>query len=302
MKWLADFIRNPADVIADGDEYAIELHKKYKMIMPGFENLSNKEMTGILSYIHSNNVRGVVRPAAAKDALQDPIKEKIGFSGITIAEKTLAQLPASSADRPLARVSKVASIPHTNQLFALDMRGTLYELKDGDTKVFLDLESKVPHFMESPGMGSGFGSFAFHPDYKNNGLLYTAHSERPGVKKADFGFDKKHPHPRNFNDPIARYDHDDGNAIAGGFEYKGKKMPSLYNKFLFGDIVNGRLFTINLSDVKKGSLATISEVQLTIDGENTTFLEHCNCNKIDLRLGIDSAGEFYLITKDDGKI
>jgi glucose/arabinose dehydrogenase len=38
-------------------------------------------------------------------------------------------------------------------------------------------------------LASGFGSFAFHPDYENNGLFYTNHTEDPKVSAAaDFSF------------------------------------------------------------------------------------------------------------------
>ena len=36
------------------------------------------------------------------------------------------------------------------------------------------------------GLATGFGSFAFHPDFAKNGLLYTTHTEAPGSAPADF--------------------------------------------------------------------------------------------------------------------
>ena len=38
-------------------------------------------------------------------------------------------------------------------------------------------------------MATGFGSFAFHPDFLTNGLLYTTHAEPAGSGNADFKYD-----------------------------------------------------------------------------------------------------------------
>ena len=43
-------------------------------------------------------------------------------------------------------------------------------------------------FINQPGYGTGFGSFAFHPDFAKNGLLYTTHAEPAGSAKADFDY------------------------------------------------------------------------------------------------------------------
>src|SRR6185503_7140245 len=39
--------------------------------------------------------------------------------------------------------------------------------------------------------------------------------------------------------PVAQFDHDEGLAISGGFEYMGTAIPQLTGKFLFGDIASG---------------------------------------------------------------
>jgi hypothetical protein len=49
-------------------------------------------------------------------------------------------------------------------------------------------------------------------------------------------------------DPILQYDHDEGLSITGGFVYRGKKLPQLTGKYVFGDwrnprqVTTGRLF------------------------------------------------------------
>ena len=57
--------------------------------------------------------------------------------------------------------------------------------------------------------------------------------------------------------PVAEYDHDEGKAICGGYEYWGTAVPQLKDKFLFGDIPTGRLFYIDIADIKLGKQATI---------------------------------------------
>ncbi len=71
--------------------------------------------------------------------------------------------------------------------------------------------------------------------------------------------------------PVAEYDHDEGDAIAGGLEYWGSNLPQLKGKFLFGDIVRGRLFYIEMKDIKAGSLAQIKNgvYQLTVRSKHS---------------------------------
>jgi glucose/arabinose dehydrogenase len=66
--------------------------------------------------------------------------------------------------------------------------------------------------------------------------------------------------PAGLTDPISgpmgilEYDHNNGISITGGFVYRGKAMPELYGKYIFGDLalvaspvrINGRLFYADL--------------------------------------------------------
>ena len=73
--------------------------------------------------------------------------------------------------------------------------------------------------------------------------------------------------------PVAAYDHDPppgfprcsdtGDAVIGGFVYRGRRLPDLKGKYVFGDDVNGRLFYTNASEMRRGKqLATIYEFSL----------------------------------------
>ena len=87
-----------------------------------------------------------------------------------------------------------------------------------------------------------------------------------------------------------------------GFEYAGKNLPELKGKFVFGDIVKGRMFYIEMKDIKPGTQATIKEWQLSIDGKITTLSKLCGSDKADERFGQDRNGELYLTTKPDGMV
>lgn len=118
--------------------------------------------------------------------------------------------------------------------------------------------------------------------------------------------------------PAAQYDHDDGFAIAGGFVYRGTQIPELIGKFIYGDIVNGRLFYSDFDEMvvahEDGNFLTtaaVYELFLTQDGQAVTLKDliiearsdnSLPNNRTDLRFGQTSDGEIYLSTKQDGWI
>jgi glucose/arabinose dehydrogenase len=55
------------------------------------------------------------------------------------------------------------------------------------------------------------------------------------------------PDPKNWIDPIAEYPHPEGISVTGGFVYRGKAIPALQGKYVFGDWM-GPVWT--LSDTK----------------------------------------------------
>ena len=111
--------------------------------------------------------------------------------------------------------------------------------------------------------------------------------------------------------PVAQYDHDDGFAIGGGFVYRGTKIPELVGKFVFTDLVRGRLFYIDTDNLVNGEPTTIYEISVNVDGTGNdlvteagfrdTYLAHSpHVNRVDVRVSVDAAGELYLLTKGDG--
>jgi hypothetical protein len=109
---------------------------------------------------------------------------------------------------------------------------------------------------------------------------------------------------RGFTYPVAQYDHTEGLAVTGGFVYRGSAVPALVGHYLFGDLRNGRIFHIPVSDLLSGQQATIRELTLLRGGREVTMqaLVNSASGRVDLRFGQDQAGEVYITSKQDGWI
>ncbi|TMM58063.1 c-type cytochrome [Maribacter algarum] len=105
-----------------------------------------------------------------------------------------------------------------------------------------------------------------------------------------------------FSYPIIQYDHDEGNAISGGFTYNGSEIPLLKGKYIFGDIPRGTLFFSELSDISEGEQAEIYKLGLELNGRVTSFSEMEKGQRVDLRFGRNSSGELFIFTKSNGKV
>lgn len=490
VAWLQQFISNPEQMIQSGDQRAKRLHEEYKTMMPAFNTLLEGEITALIAYIHSHQPSA---KKASQQGLADPIPERITFDGLTVALTHIAQFPVTSANgkSPIARITKLDYQPGSEQLFINDLNGRLYQLVNGQPVVFLDIVKLKPRFINKPGLATGLGSFAFHPDFQSNHLFYTTHTEPPRTQKATFAYDDsikatvqwvltewkvndpkadhfegtsrellrvdmvsgihgvqeiifnplaktgdedfgllyigvgdggcveqgfpflaqsketvwgtilridplghnstnsqygipkgnpfqnkgngkipgeiyasgfRNPHritwtktgqmlavnigqkhiesvnlivpgkdygwpiregrfvvdpsgdinnvfPLPADDsvfhityPVAAFDHDEGAAITGGYEYWGNAVPILKEKYLFGDIPSGRLFYLNTADIHQGARSPISEWRITIDGKLTTLVDACGSQRVDLHFGRDAEGELYVLTKADGKL
>ena len=121
-----------------------------------------------------------------------------------------------------------------------------------------------------------------------------------------------------FTYPVAIYDHNDGQAVTGGFAYHGP-IGALQGKFVFGDIVRGRVFATDLDAMKEAegasprTVAPVEEVQLYVRdarGARTyvsfrELVEATNgatASRADLHLGQGWNGEIFLTSRQDGMI
>lgn len=489
--WIKGFIKSPKALVESGDERSKELLAHYKTLMPSFAHYSDAELGSIIAYLHTQKAPESVSSGINLPVVTNPIPQSIALSDV-VAELHLATaIPRSSDKQPLTRVAKLDFIPQSKRLFIVDLRGKLYELRNNKPSVYLDMAGSKPKFINEPGLATGFGSFAFHPDFLENGLLYTTHTESPGAANADFNYadsipvtvqwvisewkaeqptsspfkgesrelfrinmvtgmhgvqeitfnpnarpgdndyallyigigdgasveagypflchstDKawgsifridpsgkssansqygipninpfvknsnsqsvkeiyaygfRNPHRitwskagqmlatnigqaniesvnlimpgndygwpvregtfqldprgdikkvyalpeddsmRNITYPAAQYDHDEGLAITGGFEYTGTAVSGLKGKYVFADMNNGRLFFIDLTTVKPGKQSVIKEWKISYQGKVTTLADLCGNTRVDLRIGRDEIGNIYLFSKQDGKV
>jgi hypothetical protein len=121
-----------------------------------------------------------------------------------------------------------------------------------------------------------------------------------------------------FTYPVAIYDHNDGQAVTGGFAYHGT-IPVLRGKFVFGDVVRGRIFVADLAEMKKAddgvprTVAPVEEIQLYVRGKDgtrvyTSFRELVEATlgatvaRADLHIGQSGDGELFVTSRQDGTI
>ncbi len=434
--------------------------------------------------------------------IADPVPEAPAISGITLQIEEFVQIPSSSRSAPRARINHLKPMRDgQGRVMVNDLNGPFYVIANGEVGLYMDFVEEFPRLATSPGLGTGFTSFAFHPDFADNGRFYTAHSERAGSGQADFTgpvsrapialqgvimewladnpsasvfsgskrevmrvdlthtihgmqeiafnpnsqpgdpdygllyicigdagttiqgyplnahrldsvlgtilridpagnnsrngkygipadnpwatdgdpdtFDEiwaygfRNPHriswdsagdgkmlsgdigernieelnliepghdygwneregtfvinpdfennpqngereevfalPPNDDDfgytyPVAQYDHDEGLAIVSGFVYRGTLADALAGKFLFGDIVNGKIFVVEADTLEQGTQSEIEQLELELNGQKRTLLQIVGASRVDLRFGIDDDGELYLLEKRWGRI
>ena len=491
--WLKKFIKNAPGVIEDGDKRANDLYADYKVMMPAFSQLSEPDLEALVSYLDTKQTKtaSAATESAFGPVVKDPIPQKIAPSGLALWLDEVATAPVTNTGPAIARINTMRTLKmgQETRLFIADLQGILYQMEDTTLKTVMDLRESSPNFINKPGLATGFGSFAFHPLFAQNGLLYTTHTEKPKSAPADFAyadsikvtlqwvltewklddptaatFTGKHRElmrvdvvspihgmqevafnplakpgnpdfgllyigvgdggatengyyflcanprsvwgkllrinplgknskngkygipadnprtsktaapnevfcrgfrnpnrfswtpdgkllvadigqtnaeelnwavngadygwperegtylmnhrakmdrvynrpasekPGQYNYPVAWYDHDEGNAISGGYVYAGNEIPLLTHKYVFGDVAQGRVFYVDMTQVKPGSQTPVQELTIYINGQKTSFRALNKNRKPDFRVGEGPNHSLYFFTKTDGKI
>jgi len=145
--------------------------------MPSFAYLPEEEIDAILAFIHSKKKPEKTLAKEDTNDIKNPIPDTLKFSDLVVGLKFITQIPRSSNELPVTRITKLDYEPNTGDLFILDLRGKLYKLQNDQPKVYMDMAKLKPKFINQPGLATGFGSFAFHPEFSKNGFLYTTHTE-----------------------------------------------------------------------------------------------------------------------------
>lgn len=183
--WIKGFIKNPKEYFNAEDERAVKLLALYKNEMPGFPSFSDSDFNSILSYLHTFETLPI---EILGDTTSNLIPEKIQDSGLKLEIEFFAQLPASDTVPALAKMTKMEPIPGSSRLMINDQRIGIYELVDQKPQLYLNLLEQKPDMVSKPGWATGIASFAFHPEFLENGLFYTAHTEPGGTQESDFGY------------------------------------------------------------------------------------------------------------------
>lgn len=215
------------------------------------------------------------------------------------------------------------------ELWAFGLRHPQHFSWDTDGRMFiLDIGQDQ---VEEVNLGSAGANYGWR---QREGTFATAHGVETedglgGVYEVDLEAEEN-----DFVYPVAQYDHDEGFAIGSGFVYRGESVPELVGKYVFTELVRGRVLYIETEpeqttdgdeesdqdeseDVDEvlipGEPATIYELQLLFDGEagtmsdvagmSNTYLQHSpHLRRVDLRVSLDRHGEMYLLSKGDGWI
>lgn len=188
---LIAFVKNPNHAIEAGNARAVSLSKRYKMIMPPFDFLKDDEIRSILAYIASETKLHNIAPLEVKTdtAAVARLAQPVIKSGLRIELEDFVTIPASSDKMPRTRIANMRPHPSNDgSLYVSDQRGIIYKIRDRQVSIFLDLRPEVADFVNEPGLGTGLGSFVFHPEYLNNGLIYITHTEAPKGKPADYSY------------------------------------------------------------------------------------------------------------------
>jgi glucose/arabinose dehydrogenase len=177
------------------------------------------------------------------------------------------------------------------QGFSFDVDGTMYICDIGQTQI------------EEVNVGQAGANYGWRV--------------REGTFATAFGIGGVRPNPvypkpideKEFTYPVAQFDHDEGNAISSGFVYRGSLIPELYEKFIFSDMVTGRVFYIDTEDLEAGNPTIIKELRIEFFGQERNVADalgfpntYSRGNRAGLRLGIDLKGELYFLTKGDGRV
>lgn len=217
------------------------------------------------------------------------------------------------------------------ELWAFGLRHPQHFSWDTDGRMFiLDIGQDQ---VEEINLGSAGANYGWR---QREGTFATAHGVETndglgGVYEVDLEAEES-----DFVYPVAQYDHDEGFAIGSGFVYRGESVPELVGKYVFSELVRGRVFYIeteleaeqtpdgdeqsNQDETDEvedfltpGEPTTIFELQMLFDGEegtmsdvagmSNTYLQHSpHLRRVDLRISVDRHGEMYLLSKGDGWI
>lgn len=243
-------------------------------------------------YVSLGDGGGAHDPSEYGQSLSEPMAGIMRINPLTGMDGAAYGIPA---DNPFVNDANIApeiwayGLRHAQQ-FSFDSDGRLFIADIGQNQI------------EEVNIGVAGGNFGWRVREGTFATAFAYGNLRPGPV---------YPLPQTdeaeFIYPVAQFDHDEGNAIGSGFVYRGQAIPSLNGKYVFADMVSGRVFYIDADGLIPGQPAQILELRITVDGSERNLVElggypntYARGDRADLRLGIDAQGELYALTKGDG--
>jgi mono/diheme cytochrome c family protein len=194
---MEQWIHDPAKVLAGGDARAAALLRRYKVPMPPFAYLERTQLAAIVAFISQQSAAQHLT-AFAVDAVTPAVRPRliapVQKTRLAVEVEDYVQIPRLPQRTPYKGITLLRPDPREDgALLICDLMGILYRVKDRKVTVFLDMRTIFPDFISEPGVATGLGSFALHPDFVRNGLFYTTHAETfrgtPAINAADIPAD-----------------------------------------------------------------------------------------------------------------
>jgi hypothetical protein len=122
--------------------------------------------------------------------ITNPIPETIAKAQLSVGVQEVGQIPKSvisPGQEEIARLNFLTNAGDgSSRLFVNDMRGKLYVIQNNQASLYMDFKSLVSSSFIFETNQQGFTYFAFHPEFRRNGIFYTVHSEKKNDSIPDF--------------------------------------------------------------------------------------------------------------------
>lgn len=119
------------------------------------------------------------------------------------------------------------------------------------------------------------------------------------LREGTLGFDDRRPAAYEpLTPPIHEYPRSDGQAITGGFVYRGAALdPSWRGRYFFADFASGRVFTLGWPSPGDSGIPTSTDLR-----EHTAALGGRERLGLISSFGVDLSGELYLLNHERGEV
>ena len=163
---------------ADGGQIRVFMDDMRRPLLTATDTTFASGAIGFGSFDDTGSIRNVHFAEGPLPVL-DPVDGHPEPARLAIQLEPFARIPASdTTGGPMARINFLSGVQDgSDRLFVPDLRGNLYVIQHGNVQVYLEVAERFSDFVGSPGLGSGLGFVAFHPEFAANGLFYTVHTE-----------------------------------------------------------------------------------------------------------------------------